>query len=100
MRIVDMLDSILLYLAFATTLIGLLSIFWPLRFISIRTRKAGDIFAAIGLIVAVVILSLPVRTKQVSTPATELDEWMPVWHFDEEHVVHVDAAPAKVFDAI
>jgi hypothetical protein len=95
-----MLDSVLLYLGFAIVLVGALSILWPLRFLRIRTRKAGAIVAAVGFVVAAVILLLPARTKQVSTPVTKLDEWMPVWQFDEQHVIHIDASPEKVFDAI
>ena len=95
-----MLDSVLLYLGFATILVGLLSILWPLRFLRIRTRKAGAIVAAAGFLVSYVILLLPVQTKQVSTPTTKLDEWMPVWQFDEQHLIHVDASSEKVFEAI
>jgi hypothetical protein len=95
-----MLDSVLLYLGFAIFLIGALSILWPLRFIRIRTRKAGAIVAAVGFLIAVVILLLPVRMKQVPTPITNLDEWMPVWQFGEQHTIHVDASPEKVFEAI
>jgi hypothetical protein len=95
-----MLDSILLYIAFAAILIGLLSILRPLRFLRIRTRKIAAIIAMIGLLAVLLILSLPARTKQVSVPATKLDEWMPVWQFDERHVIRVGASPEKVFDAI
>src|SRR5438128_286468 len=95
-----MLDSVLFYLGFGILCVGALSILWPLRFLRIRTRKAGAIVAAVGLFVAVVILLLPVRTTQVSTPATKLDEWMPTWQFDEQHTIHVDASPEKVFEAI
>jgi hypothetical protein len=95
-----MFDSVLLYFGFAIIFVGSLSILWPLRFLRIRTRKAGAIVTAVGFLVAVVILLLPVRTKQVSTATTKLDEWMPVWQFDEEHTIHVDASPEKVFEAI
>src|SRR5436190_23213661 len=95
-----MLDSVLLYLGFGILFVGALSILWPLRFLRIRTRKAGASVAAVGFLVAVVILLLPARTKQVSTPTTKLDEWMPVWQFDQRHSIHVDASPEKVFEAI
>src|SRR2546423_4500235 len=95
-----MLDSVLLYLGFAIVLVGALSILWPLRFLQIRTRKAGAIVAAVGFLVAVAVLFLPARTKQVSTPTTKLDEWMPVWQFDEQHSIHIKASPEKVFEAI
>ncbi len=95
-----MLESVLLYLGFAITFVGALSILWPLRFLRIRTRRAGAIVAACGLIVVIVTLAWPMRTKQVSTPTTKLDEWMPIWQFDERHAIHVDASPEKVFEAI
>lgn len=95
-----MLDSILVYIGFVTIFVGLLSILWPLRFLRIRTRLRGAIVAAAGLLVVIATLSWPVGTKTVSTPATKLDEWMPTWQFDEEHSIHVDAPPEKVFAAI
>src|SRR5207302_7699858 len=90
----------LLYLGFTTIFVGLLSILWPLNFLRIRTRKAGAIVAAVGFFVAVVTLLFPVRTKQVSTPTTKLDEWMPQSQFDEQHSIHIKASPEKVFEAI
>jgi len=96
----SMLDSVLLYLGFTTIFVGLLSILWPLNFLRIRTRKAGAIVAAVGFFVAVVTLLFPVRTKQVSTPTTKLDEWMPKSQFDEQHSIHIKASPEKVFEAI
>ena len=95
-----MLDSILVYLGFAVICVGLLSILWPLRFLRVRTRARGAIVAAIGLLVLIVALSLPAETKTVSTPVTKLDEWMPTWQFAEQHMIHVDAPPEKVFVAI
>ena len=95
-----MLDSVLVYLGFAMIFVGLLSILWPLRFLRIRTRARGAIVAAAGLLVVIAALSWPVGTKTVSTPATKLDEWMPTWQFDEQHTIHVEAPPKKVFAAI
>lgn len=95
-----MLDSILVYLGFAVLLVGALSILWPLRFLRIRTQLRGAIVAASGLIVVVAALSWPVGTKTVPAPMSKLDEWMPTWQFDEEHSIHVDAPPEKVFAAI
>lgn len=95
-----MSDSVLVYLGFAAVLVGSLSILWPLRFLRIRTRARGAIVAAAGLLIAIVALSLPARTKTASTPKTKLDEWMPSWQFDEQHTIHVNASPEKAFAAI
>jgi|ERR1700736_3333753 hypothetical protein len=95
-----MIDSILLYLGFAAILVGGLSILRPLRFLRIRTRKTGAILSVCGLLVVVFVCALPARTKLVSTPTTKLDEWMPVWQFDERHEIQINASPEKVFEAI
>ena len=95
-----MADSILVYFGFTLILAGLLSIIRPMRFLYIRTRLLAVVVAASGFIVAIVTLSLPVRTKQVAAASTRLDEWMPVWQFAERHAVRVDASPEKVFAAI
>jgi len=95
-----MFDSVLLYFGFAIVLVGALSILWPLRFLRIRTRTGGTIVALCAVLVVVVVCALPVGTKRVSTPTMKLDEWMPIWQFDEQHVIHVDASPKKVFEAI
>jgi hypothetical protein len=95
-----MLDSVLVYLGFAIIFVGLLSLIWPLRFLHIRSRSVAAIITAVGLLIVVVAFSLPVHAKQVSNPVTKLDEWMPVWQFDERHEIHVAAPPEKVFAAI
>jgi hypothetical protein len=95
-----MLDSVLAYLGLAMVFVGVLSLIGPIRFLYVRTRSVAAIVAAGGLLVVIVTLSLPVRTKQVAIPTTRLDDWMPVWQFDERHVIRVDAPPEKVFTAI
>jgi hypothetical protein len=95
-----MLDSVLVYLGLALVFVGLLSLIRPIRFLYLRTRSVAAIVAAVGLLVVIVTLSLPARTKQVASPTTRLDDWMPVWQFNERHVIGVDAPPEKVFTAI
>ena len=95
-----MLDSVLLYIGFVIVLVGALSILWPLRFLRIRTRARGAIVAAVGIVVVIVTVLLPASTKTIPTPVTKLDEWMPKWQFDEEHSIHINAAPEKIFEAI
>ncbi|MCA1658781.1 MAG: hypothetical protein LC627_05740, partial [Verrucomicrobiaceae bacterium] len=99
-QIVVMLDSFVFYLSLAVVLSGLLSLIRPLRFLGIRTRLIGAIVGTIGLVAAVVTLSLPVRTHRVAVPATRLDDWMPNWQFGEKHITHVQAPPENVFRAI
>ena len=95
-----MVDSLILYLGLAITLAGILSILWPLRFLGIRARLRGLMVAAVGLLIVVIVGALPARPKRISRPTTKLDEWMPVWQFNERHQIQVNAAPDKVFEAI
>ena len=95
-----MVDSIIVYLGLATILIGVVSLIRPLRFLRIRSRYAASIVAVCGAAVAVAALAFPVRTKQIATPETRLDEWMPSWQFQEKHVIGVNAPPEKAFAAI
>ena len=95
-----MLDSVLLHLGFAIVFAGALSILWPLRFLRVRTRAHGAIVAICGLLLVVSVCALPARTKRISTQTTKLDEWMPRWQFDEQHSIHINAPPEKVFEAI
>ena len=95
-----MLDSVLVYLGLALVVVGLVSLIRPIRFLYVRTRSVAAIVASVGLLVVIVTLSLPVRTKQVASPTTRLDDWMPVWQFNERHVICVEAPPKKVFTAI
>src|SRR5260370_1375435 len=95
-----MLDSLLVYLGLALTGAGLISVVRPLRLLRIRTRPRGALVALSGLLVMAIGLAWPVAEKRASRRTTKLDEWMPVWQFDERHTTHVDAPPERVFAAI
>jgi hypothetical protein len=89
-----MLDSLLLWCGGAALGAGVIVTPWR------RLRRRGAIVAASGAILIVVALSLPVRECRATARATMLDEWMPVWQFDEHHEIHVDAPPDRVYAAI
>jgi hypothetical protein len=96
----NMLDSFLLYLAFFITLVGLLSLIRPIRFLYIRNRRGAAMVLAGGLLLVVVALFLPTGVEKVSARGTELDDWMPRWQIGEQHTIHVAARPEAVFAAI
>jgi hypothetical protein len=95
-----MAESVLLYSGLAIAFVGFVSILIPLRFLRIRTRRVGAAVAAAGAILVVLIAVLPVWEKQIARRQTRLDDFMPVWQFDERHTLAVAAPPEKVFDAI
>ncbi|HMG05220.1 MAG TPA: hypothetical protein VK581_07140 [Chthoniobacterales bacterium] len=96
----EMIDSYLVYLGLILFLVGLFSLILPIRFLAIRTRPVGAVVAAGGLLLAVIVLVLPVSGKEVTVPATRLDDWMPRWQVGEQHTIYVTASPEKVFEAI
>lgn len=95
-----MFPSFLVYVGLIGALIGALSLIKPLRFLTIRSRRAGAVVAGVGLGIAIIGFALPTSEKRAVTRTTELDAVMPVWHFDERHTTHVDASPQQVFDAV
>jgi hypothetical protein len=95
-----MFESILVYAGLGLASAGLFSVTLPLRFLRIRTRRRGAFVAACGLLLMILGFAWPVKVKRASTPTSRLDEWMPVWQFDEQHTIHVDASPEKAFAAI
>ena len=95
-----MFESVLVYAGAALAGAGLLSVVRPLRFLRIRTRRGGAMVAAGGVLVMATGLAWPVTPKRTSDPTMKLDEWMPVWQFDERHAIHIDASPEQVFAAI
>jgi hypothetical protein len=98
--IAAMFDSILVYIGLTLTGAGLMSLVLPLRFLWIRTRPRGALVALGGILVMAVGLAWPATEKRASVRTTKLDEWMPVWQFDERHVIHIDAPPDRAFTAI
>jgi hypothetical protein len=95
-----MLDSIVVYLGLALAIAGLISLIRPMRFLHVRTRsQAAGVVASGGLLIIVALL-LPVGAKRATASTTWLDQWMPLWQFDEKHVIQVNAPPEEVFAAI
>jgi len=58
------------------------------------------IAAASGALLMAIAIALPVREKRTTARAMMLDEWMPVWQFDERHEIDVAAPPDRVYRAI
>jgi hypothetical protein len=95
-----MLDSFLLYFGLTLFLAGLVSLFWPLRFLEIRTRRIAAVVAAGGLLLFLLALLLPVSEDAVTAHTARLDDWMPRWQIRERHIIPIAAPPEKVFAAI
>jgi hypothetical protein len=88
------MDSIILYAGVVLLGIGTLSCFWR------RARRRGLLMALLGMIAMVIALLLPAREERVTVAVTKLDEWVPVWQFNERHELDVGAPPDRVYAAI
>ena len=95
-----MLGVVLVWLGFAVMLAGALSLLKPLRFLGIRSRRAGLGLLFLGLVLVVAGMALPAPTRRALAHATLLDDFMPEWQFREFHALRVQAPRERVYAAV
>ena len=95
-----MLASTFVYAGVVVALTGIVSLVRPLRGFGVRSRRAGALIAVAGVLTTAAALVMPVREHRAEAPTSRLDDYMPVWQFDERHDTYVNAPPARVFEAI
>lgn len=94
-----MLSSLILWSALLAAFLGLICLMRPLRFLGLRSRRAGAVLLAAGLACAAATALWPARETR-SGGALLIDRFMPAFHFDEHHEIRVRASPEEVFRAI
>jgi len=92
--------SLLVYTGFGLALVGLVCVIRPLRFLRITTRQRGATLVVAGLLMAISAFAVPAREKRVTSPASRLDEFMPVWQFEEHHATRVRAPVDRAWQAV
>ncbi|MEI6668329.1 MAG: hypothetical protein WCP29_09255 [Acidobacteriota bacterium] len=95
-----MLLSFVVYAGFALCLAGALSAIVPLRLIGIRSRGMAWLVLLAGAAVTAVALTRPAAEEAVASPRTRLDEFAPVWQFNQVDQIPVNASPGRVFKAM
>lgn len=93
------MDVLLVDIALALVLVGVLSLIRPLRFLSIRTRRIAALVAVVGVALLFVALHLPVVPPRLPGPRMVLDDVLPTYQFGEHHEIQVDAPPERVLAA-
>jgi hypothetical protein len=95
-----MFGSVVVYSGIIVGVGGLICCVKPVRRIGVATRKRALIVIAAGACLAVVGLLLPVSESHIAHKQTLLDEFAPVWQFNERHTLTIAASPDRVFEAI
>ena len=72
----------------------------PMMAILRRTRRWALRAALTGLVAILIAIVWPARENRIASRQSRIDEFMPVWQFDEAHAIHVDATPERVFPAV
>jgi hypothetical protein len=88
--------GVLIYLALFGALAGLASLLKPLRFLGIHTRKRGLLGLGLGLLGFTAAVYLPAAETRVEAARTLLDEFAPVFQFNEFHSIAINASKDRV----
>ena len=95
-----MLGSTIVYAGLVITGAGLILVIKPIERLHLTSRSQGLAIAGIGVLVAGMGLSAPTSESRIDKTETRLDEFIPVWQFNERHTIRVAASPERVFDAV
>jgi len=95
-----MIPVLLVDTGFVLILLGLVSLLKPLKFLRIRSRARGALILLLGLLVAAFGMALPAPEERITQPRTQLDEFVPVYQFNEFHSVLVKAPRDQTYRAI
>lgn len=95
-----MFGSAIVYSGLVVTTAGLILFIKPIERLHVDSRSQALLIAGIGAMLVGVGLTLPARESRIKTNATRLDEFVPVWQFNERHTIRIAAPAARVFDAI
>jgi hypothetical protein len=91
---------VIVYLGLLLALVGMVSVAKPLRFLGVRTRRAGAGIFVLGLLVAAAGAALPAPLLALSEERGLLDEFVPDCQFRESHAVRIHAPAEAVFRAV
>src|SRR5512147_2380112 len=81
-------------------LTGALALAKPLAFLRISNRRRASAVFSGGLLVVAVGMLLPASETRVTARGMRLDEFAPVYQFNEVHAVRVNAPRARVYQAL
>lgn len=95
-----MIGSTIVYTGLVIIAAGVILVGKPIARLHVTSRSQGLIIVGFGVLMAGIGFSLPARESRVKRMETRLDEFMPVWQFNERHTIKVAASQEQVFAAI
>ena len=95
-----MWGSLTVYVGAIVAAFGAVLVLKPARWLRVPTRRRALVVTIAGAAMAVIGLLLPTSETRVERAVTHLDAFAPVWQFREIHSLEIDAAPARVYDAL
>jgi len=96
----NLVGTILVYVAFAAIFLGAVSVVRPLTWIGIPGRPYGVAVLLSGVVVLLIGVSLPAPEKRIAEQRTILDDFVPAYQFAESHTIRIVAPRERVFAAI
>ncbi len=94
-----MTASVVWYLGCGLSLVGLLCLIRPMRWLGLRTRLRAGVSLLAGVVLASGAL-WGVRDQRIDVSATLLDRYVPVYQFNEMHALEVAAPAERVYAAL
>jgi hypothetical protein len=87
-----MVAIIVVYIGLITTFSSAVSLLKPLAFLGIHTRGRASMLLALGLVLVVACMLFPARKIHLAVPRTQLDQFSPVYQFNEIHTIQIQAS--------
>lgn len=95
-----MASSLAFYAFVTTAAVGLLSVLRPVRFLRIRSRWVALAVCLAGALGASQVLDAPALASYVTSPASKLDEFAPIYQFSERATIPVRASAERTYEAV
>jgi hypothetical protein len=80
--------------------VGVVSLIRPVRWLGVSNRKRAAALLALGVLIAVASFALPPTEVRIEAARTHLDEFIPVYQFNEAHALQVKAPCDRAYQAI
>jgi len=90
----------LVYAGLVVTLVGAVSLVNPQAFVGIHSRLQGALILGLGLLIVGAGWAFPAKQMRVAVFRTQLDQFVPLYQFNEVHSIRVMAPKDRVYRAI